>query len=60
MININSLHEELLKRGKKFTYVKVKRAVNGFPNITSDKEKKELLNVVDDIFKKVKENILKS
>jgi hypothetical protein len=60
MININQLQIELTKKGKSFTYVKVKKAIEGVPNSTTEKEKKEILSVLDEHLKKIKDNISKS
>lgn len=48
------------KGGDSFTYIKVKTALSGETGITSDKEKKQLISVLDDIYKTAKDNILKS
>jgi hypothetical protein len=60
-INKNELYKELISRyGKSYTYIKVCMALDGDEKSTSDKEKKQILAVVEEQFKKVKENILKS
>lgn len=48
------------KGGKSFTYIKVKTSLSGAPQTTDDREKKQLLSVLEDIYKQAKENILKS
>ena len=61
MINISQLYTELLKRGgKQWTYVKVKCALDGIPETTTDKEKIELIRVMTDTFKQLKTNIQNS
>jgi hypothetical protein len=60
MVNVNAFHTELLQRGKQYTYVKVRRALKGVASSTSEKEKKELLSILEEVYKKTKENILKS
>lgn len=60
-INRNDLFKELLRRhGKGYTYIKVCQALNGSANATTDKEKKQILSVIDEMVKQTKENILKS
>lgn len=60
MISVNAFHTELLSRGKHYTYVKVRRALKGIYSGMTDKEKKEFLSILDEVYKKTKENILKS
>ena len=48
------------KGGNTFTYIKCKTALSGDPETTDAKEKKQMLSVLDDIYKQAKENILKS
>jgi hypothetical protein len=50
----------LLKGGKSLTYTKVKMALAGAKQITDEKEKKQLLHVLEEVYKLAKENILKS
>lgn len=47
------------KGGKSFSYIKVKNALGGKCDI-DEKEKKQLMSVLDDIYKEAKTNILKS
>jgi len=49
----------LLKGGKSFTYTKVKLALGGV-KATDEKEKKQLLSVLDEIYQQAKSNINKS
>jgi hypothetical protein len=59
--NSASFYKRVIQKGgNSFTYIKVKTALSGNPETTSDKEKKQLLAVLDDIYRKAKENILKS
>ena len=48
------------KGGDSFTYIKVKNALSGTTSVTNDKEKKQMLAVLEDIYKEAKSNILKS
>lgn len=63
IVNANALYKEFIHRfSKDSNYVKVRLAVNGEldPGSLSDKEKKQLVSIIDDEVKKVKDNILKS
>jgi hypothetical protein len=46
------------KGGKSFSYLKVKNALGG-RCIIDDKERKQMLSVLEDIYKEAKNNILK-
>jgi hypothetical protein len=60
MININELRTELKKKKRSYTYNKVKYALAGVPDTTTDTEKKELITILENKFKEFKSNILKS
>lgn len=63
IVNINAVYKEFLHRfSKNSTYVKVRLAINGelIPGTLTDKEKKQLILIIDEAVKDAKENILKS
>lgn len=62
VLNINALYKELIKRGNDSNYVKVHSVVHGKSKkgVLSDKEKRELLSIIDESVKTAKANILKS
>ncbi len=63
VVNINAVYKEFIhKFSKDSTYVKVRLAVNGdlAPGTLTDKEKKQLISIIDESVKRAKENILKS
>lgn len=60
-INKNEFYKELIARhGKGYTYIKVCSALDGDEGTTSEKEKRQMVAIVEEQFKRVKENILKS
>jgi hypothetical protein len=60
-INTTAFYKRLLLKGyKSFSYVKAKWALSGAEDTTDEKEKKQLISVLDDVYKEAKENILKS
>lgn len=60
-INATALYKRLLLRGhKSFSYIKTKCAISGNKNTTTEKEKKQLLSILEEVYKEAKENILKS
>lgn len=63
VININAIYKEFIhKFSKNSNYVKIRLAVNGElePGTLTDKEKRQLISIIDDGVKQAKENILKS
>lgn len=63
VVNVNAIYKEFLHRfSKDSTYVRVRLAINGelIAGTLSEKEKKQLIAIIDDGVKKAKENILKS
>lgn len=60
-INATAVYKRLLLRGhKSFSYIKTKSAIAGVEDTTNEKEKKQLLSILDEVYKEAKENILKS
>ena len=63
IININGVFKEFIHRfNKNCTYLKIRLAANGEleAGTLSEKEKKQLIQIVDEGVKQFKENILKS
>lgn len=63
IININSVYKEFLHRySKNSNYVRIRLAIRGEleKGTLTDKEKQQLIKIIDDGSKSAKDNILKS
>jgi hypothetical protein len=63
VININAVYKEFIHRfNRDSNYVKLRLAINGSldPGTLTDKEKKQIISIIDESVKQAKENILKS
>lgn len=63
VINSNHIYKEFIHRfSKNSNYPKVRMAINGqlSPGSLTDKEKKQLISIIEEGVKQAKENILKS
>lgn len=62
IININALYKELLRKGGDSSYAKVQQSLNGesIRGTLSDKDKRNLIEILEDDLKLAKSNILKS
>ena len=60
-INKNAVYKELIRRhGKGYTYIKVCAVIEGKKHLCTEKEQRQILALIREIFKEVEENISKS